>query len=384
MNILIEGWRGINHSYALVNQWQILELIKTEKLYFKDAPFISSKWDTNKNFSGLNKEASNIINKIPNTNDQQNFDITYRISSPFNFDTNFNSKLLFIFGTCEFKYLEKTNYINNSVDFLNSEEKIFIHTPSQWSKTGFVNAGFREDQVMVIPHGVDINLFKKISDEEKKLIRKKYKIKDDEFILSNIGAMTQNKGVEILIVAYGILKKKNKNLKLILKDQSNLYEIKTDYLFEKVKKSEINEKYKIINEDMMKDIKIISDNLSLNEIRDLYSITDCYVSSYLAEGFNLTPLEAAACGTQIVITKGGSTDDYFDSCLGYQIESNEKKVNNSYLLEPKIDSLVQILQEKIINNTDKLKNERAKYVHQNYSWANVVSKLNEEFNNKLK
>ena len=196
--------------------------------------------------------------------------------------------------------------------------------------------------------------------------------------------MTQNKGVEILIVVYGILKKKNKNLKLILKDQSNLYEIKTDYLFEKVKKSEINEKYKILNDDMMKDIKIISDNLSLNEIRDLYSITDCYVSPYLAEGFNLTPLEAAACGTQIVITKGGSTDDYFDSCLGYQIESNEKKVNNSYLLEPKIDSLVQILQEKIINNTDKLKNERAKFVHQNYSWAKVVSKLNEEFSNKLK
>ena len=196
--------------------------------------------------------------------------------------------------------------------------------------------------------------------------------------------MTQNKGVEILIVAYGILKKKNKNLKLILKDQSNLYEIKTDYLFEKVKKSEINEKYKIINENMMKDIKIISDNLSLNEIRDLYSITDCYVSPYLAEGFNLTPLEAAACGTQIVITKGGSTDDYFDSYLGYQIESNEKKVNNSYLLEPKIDSLVQILQEKIINNTDKLKNERAKYVNQNYSWSKVVSKLKEEFNNKLK
>ena len=29
MNILIEGWRGINHSVALVNQWQILELLKS-------------------------------------------------------------------------------------------------------------------------------------------------------------------------------------------------------------------------------------------------------------------------------------------------------------------------------------------------------------------
>ena len=82
---------------------------------------------------------------------------------------------MYIFGTCEFKYLEKTSYINNSIDFLSSEENVFIHTPSHWSKVGFVNAGLREDQVVVIPHGVDVNLFKKIPEERKKLIREKYK-----------------------------------------------------------------------------------------------------------------------------------------------------------------------------------------------------------------
>ena len=38
----------------------------------------------------------------------------------------------------------------------------------------------------------------------------------------------------------------------------------------------------------------------------------------------LTPLEAAACGTQIVVTNGGSTDDYFNDCMGFKIESKEK------------------------------------------------------------
>ena len=37
MNILIEGWRGINHSFSLVNQWQIIELLKTSN--FIDAIF---------------------------------------------------------------------------------------------------------------------------------------------------------------------------------------------------------------------------------------------------------------------------------------------------------------------------------------------------------
>ena len=183
---------------------------------------------------------------------------------------------------------------------------------------------------------------------------------------------------------HGILKKNINNLKLILKDQSNLYKIKTDYLFDKIKKSEFNRRYKIINDNMMNDIKIISKNLSLKEIRNLYSITDCYVSPYLAEGFNLTPLEAAACGSQIVVTKGGCTDDYYNPCLGYQIESNEKKINDSHLLEPKIDSLVSILKEKVINKSDDSKIERSKYVNKNFSWDKVVSNLKEEFRNKLK
>ena len=194
--------------------------------------------------------------------------------------------------------------------------------------------------------------------------------------------MTENKGVEMLIASYGILKKKKKNLKLILKDQSNLYDIKADRSIQNVLNSEFNKKYKIINEEMYKDIMILSKNLNFNELRDLYSITDCYVSPYMAEGFNMTPLEAAACGTQIVVTNGGSTDDYFNECMGFKIESKEKKVNNDYLLSPKLDSLIEELTD-IINKSDEKKLTRSKFVRENYSWENVVKKLKKEFENKL-
>jgi len=202
-------------------------------------------------------------------------------------------------------------------------------------------------------------------------------------VLTNIGAMTQNKGIELLIAAYGILKKKFKNLKLLLKDQSNLYNLKPNELIDKVTKSEINNKYKIINDESLNDINIISKNLNFREIKEIYQITDCYVSPYLAEGFNLTPLEAAACGTQIIVTKGGSTDDYYNDCMGYQIESSEKKIKRAYLLEPKLNSLVQILEEKIINNEDNLKIRRSNYVIQNFSWEVVVKKLFKKFKENL-
>ena len=254
MNILIEGWRGINHSYALVNQWQINELIKSSNISFKDVPFSNKNWNSEKNDSGLKDEIKNIINQIRPPSKNIAYDITYRISGPFNFDKKFNSKAIFVFATSEYRNLTEEFYINCDPDKLGKEENFFIHTPSNWSKKGFLSAGFSDDQVVVVPHGVDLNTFNLISQEEKKKIRNKYKIKFDDFVLTNISAMTVNKGVEVLIAAYGMLKKKHKNLKLILKDQSNLYEWKVDFPMKKVFESEFNQKYKIFNDEMYNDI----------------------------------------------------------------------------------------------------------------------------------
>ena len=104
MNILIEGWRGINHSFSLVNQWQILELSKSCEIFFKDVPFASKKWDNKKNYSGLEKNLSTFINNIPKPQKNEIHDITYRISFPFNFSNDFKSKILFVFGNWNTKF----------------------------------------------------------------------------------------------------------------------------------------------------------------------------------------------------------------------------------------------------------------------------------------
>ncbi len=146
--------------------------------------------------------------------------------------------------------------------------------------------------------------------------------------------------------------------------------------------SKFNQKYQIFDEQMYNDIITISENLNFNELRNIYSITDCYVSPYKAEGFNLTPLEAAACGTQIIVTSGGPTDDYFDECMGFQIESKERNLNNNIYLSPNIDSLIEILNS-VINKNDEKKEIRSKLVRKNFSWENVVEKLKKEFEKKL-
>ena len=95
----------------------------------------------------------------------------------------------------------------------------------------------------------------------------------------------------------------------------------------------------------------------------------------MAEGFNLTPLEASACGTPIVITKGGSTDDYFNKKLGLQIESKLLKVKDKNMLEPNVDSIVASI-EKIITKPDQYGGESAsRYITDNFSWNKIVHKL---------
>ena len=70
--------------------------------------------------------------------------------------------------------------------------------------------------------------------------------------------------------------------------------------------------------------------------------------------------------------------------MGFQIESDEKKVKESYLLEPKLESLVQILENKIINNTDNSKKIRSELVHKSFSWKVVVNRLFNNFKEKLR
>ena len=362
MNLLIEGWRGINHSFALVNQWQLIYLYQTSiNLFHKDVPYFKNDWNDIDNNAGFSIEENNILDKIKTPKFGEKFDLIYRISYPFNF-IPVNKTKIFCFITSEFQDHIK-HVAKEIVDKAKKSKDFFIITPSKWSSDGIEKQGFARNKIHIVPHGIEPKRFFYDIDI-RKYYRKKLNLLDSDFVLCNVGSMTGNKGIDLILKAFVNLKKIHKNLKLILKDQSNLYQIKSNIHFR-----EINDK------EIMDSILPISSNLTLKQLNGIYNATDLYVSPYRAEGFNLTPLEAAASGTPILVSKNGSTDDYFNQILGGQIEASIHESNNYSYLEPSLLSLETSILAYINKERSHDPINASKFVHNNYSWKNCVDKL---------
>jgi len=367
--LCIEGWRGINHSYALVNQYQLLELKKYNfSISHKDVDFYNKNWSYKVNSAGFSKKNQIILDSLKTYDPEIKYDVTYRISYPFNTSSS-NSSKLFIFGTSEFQTIEEHFYKANS---LKINSGINFITPSNWSKRGFLKYGINEEKITVIPHGFNNEIYKPISKNRKTFFRKKLNIKDHEFVILSLGSMTRNKGIDILLKAFFILHHKYPHIKLILKDSSNLYNIKG---VDSVRRELVSFK-QFVTEDALNSIVFLSNNLDLSELNSLYSCSNCYVSPYRAEGFNIPPLEAAASGTPVIVTKGGATDDYFHKSFGLQIEASLKSSKAKTWLEPELESLISNLENIITGNANNLDTEFARnYLIEKFTWRAVTKKL---------
>jgi len=229
--------------------------------------------------------------------------------------------------------------------------------------------------VKVISHGVDPFTFFPVDPELRTLYRELLGIKPDDFVLLSVSALTENKGIDALLRAFLTLKQTKPELKLIIKRPGNLYGISVQtYLSQLTEPAEL----RCFSEKYLIDIVEISDNFDFDGMRALYNACDVYVSPYKAEGFNLPSLEAAACGVPILVTKGGATDDYFDSRMGLQINATLINTRDEMFLDPDLDSLIEGI-EKMSESRSRWGGAVAsEHVHTNFNWSKITDSLLKE------
>lgn len=374
MYLIVEGWRSSHHSYALVNQYQLLQLMDDSRfeLAHRDVPFYRSHWGQLD--AGLPAEARARLAALPPPAGRR-ADAVYRISWPLRLQ-GADAEHVVVFGTCELNRFPPNSFTGRAGDASDAEKRsVHIVTPSQWSRTGFLRNGFDEQRVHVIPHGVDPMHFSPVSAPEKRHLRRLLGLREDALVFLNIGAMTWNKGIGPLLAAFARFRVREPRAMLLLKGGDTLYGNQLKGSAEEAAQGcpEVRQP------QVAESIRYVAQNLSRADLARLYQVSDAYVAPYRAEGFNIPVLEALACGIPAIVTAGGSTDDFCPDHLCLRIAATPVSNGLGRYLEPNAESLLSCL-EQLAQRRDLVAAAGAEgpvWAAERYSWEVVTRQLAE-------
>ena len=375
MRIIVEGWRFLPHSYAIANQFQLLEMLKYPNLeiFHKDIPFLDKNWQPVAGLLDATAEAA--IKNIPHPWASLKADATLRISVPYNFATS-NTKRTCLFATTEWGILHNENFRITGAASLregHSNSDIIIITPSHWSKTGFIRSGANPDRTIVIPCGIDPNIYKPLTKSEREALRKQ--LGWDGFVFLNIGAGSPNKGIDLLLKAFSVVVESYPEARLVLKGEESIYE-SDSLIAQNLDELTFDEAEKVLPR-----MAYIGETLPFAKMAQLYQAADAYVSLYLAEGFNLPALEAIACGLPIVCTKGGPTDDFTTPDFALHVESTFQEGTSNdrqiFRLMPDLEHSIALMKNIIEQPElcDRSREAGPKFVATGFTWKHVTDQL---------
>jgi glycosyltransferase involved in cell wall biosynthesis len=394
ISVLFEGWRLLQHSYGnvlaflLVHLWKQYGPNKTNELifYVRECSYHDINWKNNQKLT-YSPEYNKILKNLKPYNGEK-VDVIYRQTYPYNLEPSQTPTPVpvCVFYTSEFAVLNNSyfNYDpkNDIRSYLSKNNNFYFTCPSEWSSRGMIEYLEDKKRNRIISHGVDTSFFYRHSNNSiRQQIRRKYSVADTDILLINIGAMTMNKGIFLILEAlYQLVIIQKLPFKLLLKGMTDLYksrEFIDNYL--------MNLGYN--NTQLKSHIIFVDGTLNYSEINDLFNSADLYISPYLAEGFGLTMLEALASGLRVLVPRTGSASDYIDPIYKNGGESYIHYVDSTVIRDNMGLYKNQIYTQDIINilskNMKDIKEVRGdktyllmkKYIKKNYSWYKISNDL---------
>ena len=207
----------------------------------------------------------------------------------------------------------------NKIDELNRECDLFI-TLSETGLDQYIDGGL-EIPGAVIPLGVDANIYKPL----------KEKPETDCYTFMTAGYIQERKGLDTLIEAFKLAFTPEENVRLMVKTVPEQW---GESVANKIIKSRGQHKITYLEKDL--------DEFAFAR---LLGEADCYVSPHKREGFGLIPLQAMACGVQVVSTNYDGPTQYLD-------ESNSILVEPAGLYHPKLPEVPAEDEWAIVNPQD--------------------------------
>ncbi|NJK37504.1 MAG: glycosyltransferase [Oscillatoriales cyanobacterium SM2_3_0] len=378
-SLIVEGWRSIPHSYALINCCQLLELIHHPQvqLFHRDMPYVTDEWKGGQGLFSL--DAERFLDQIPQPEPNQMAEATLRMYCPFNLANSTSAKTV-VFGCTEWGIIPQSILRGMKVKSFRQahlESDTLIVTASHWSRQGFLNSGADPERVVVVPLGINPEIYHPVSPDQRQHLREKLGW-EDCFVFLNIGVMwNERQGVDRLLKAFAAVSQRYPQARLFLKGRDAIFPSQAS-----IQKASKNVLTEAELERVHSRLHYVGHTLSTQAMAEIYWGADAYVSPYSAEGFNLPVLEAIACGLPVICTAGGPTDDFVQPEFAWKIASQlkhftERNGDTKFYLEPNQEHLTDLMFEMIEGS--ELGSQRAqigsKFIAQEFTWANVIKKL---------
>jgi glycosyltransferase involved in cell wall biosynthesis len=378
MRLRVEGWRHLPHSYSLVHQFQLLSMLRLGvELEHVDRPFFKRFRGRTSGLLAAQDEAR--IDAIPPPGSSPP-DAVYRIDFPYDFKAA--EAPTFVFATAEFRRLLPPMLVGRRAPAEALRLGAEIVTPSHWCRRGLIESGATPDRVHVVPHGVDPGYFRPADPAERAEIREELGL-GDHFVFLNLGALTPNKGLVPLLKAFARVATRHERALLFFKGIDELYASRR--LLDGVAANLTAQERRAISGR----VRYEGGTWSLARVARLYQAVDAYVSPYLAEGFNLPVLEAAACGLPVLCTAGGPTDDFVTDDFALRVASSERFQGTPELpeallvvhLDDLFGSMLRVLED--VAWRRRAARTATAHVHAHYSWDRVTARLLEIIRSRI-
>jgi len=378
LRVMVEGWRFLNHSYAVSNRHYLEHLLKDRRLevFHREMPYFRPEWQAVP--AAMFPPSLQAALALPQASALERVDWTVRFDFPHRLSPPGEGKVL-VFMTSEYSRLNLENIAPGmSLWEAAQDDRVYVLTPSVWSAKGIELSGFPAEKIWVVHHGVEGTSFIPTLQPTKKNIRERLGIGVDEHVVLNVGAGTFNKGLDLVVKAFAQQLEQPsygaRKTRLVIKGLDAIY---GNALSNIAKLTDVQGDLTKLLEQQA--VLYIGSDLSESQMDELYRLADTYLTPYRAEGFNIPALEAAARGLRVVATGGGSTDDFLPCFSNAEMIGSDLATlpNRLGYLEPRSSELSAALdraqQLSILNFPNEINADQK----MRFSWAAVTHQLSQ-------
>jgi glycosyltransferase involved in cell wall biosynthesis len=242
-----------------------------------------------------------------------------------------------------------------------------VWVPSAYVRDGYVADGMPPGIVEVVPNGVDLERFTPEGP------RRVLPAAGCTFLF--VGGSIWRKGVDLLLEAWSDAFGPDDDVQLVVKDFGTKSHYRSQHRGDEIQRmAELGQNAPIV---------YIDDDLSPDEIAELYRAADVMVTPYRGEGFCMPALEAMACGVPVIHNIEGPTSEFVPEDGGWALPADRTPLPDSsklpvlaspgYMYEIRKDALVEALRSAAADPADReARGLRAHAAGQDYSWDKVA------------